>query len=228
MSENPKDFDLIVIGGGPAGMVGATTAAAFGKTVAVVDSHQELGGAGANTGTVPSKTLRETALALSGMRSRNLYGVDLSLRREATVADFLRHEQNVKTGLNHVLSQTMAASHITVYCGTASFEDAHMVRVRPLADGNPPDLLLRGEHFLIAIGSAPVRPENFPFDRAEIYDSDTILDHRPPAWQNGGDWRRRDRQRVRLYLRRARHRGSCCWMGVTLCFPFWTPKSHVR
>ena len=89
MPENPQEFDLIVIGGGPAGMVGATTAAAFGRTAAVVDSHHELGGAGANTGTVPSKTLRETALALSGMRSRNLYGVDLSLRRRATVADFL-------------------------------------------------------------------------------------------------------------------------------------------
>ena len=66
MPENPEEFDLIVIGGGPAGIIGATTAAAFGKTVAVVDSHHELGGAGANTGTVPSKTLRETALALSG------------------------------------------------------------------------------------------------------------------------------------------------------------------
>src|ERR1700691_4940363 len=176
MPEDPQEFDLIVIGGGPAGIVGATTAAAFGETVAVVDSHHELGGAGANTSTVPSKTLRETARALSGMRSRNLYGVDLSLRREATVADFLRHEQNVKAGLNYVLSQRMAASHITVCCGTASFEDAHMVRVRPLADRNPPDLLLRGEHFLIAFGSAPVRPEIFPFDRPEIYDSDTILD----------------------------------------------------
>src|SRR5580693_2064627 len=107
MSEDPKEFDLIVIGGGPAGIVGATTAAAFGKTVAVVDSHHELGGAGANTGTVPSKTLRETALALSGMRSRKLYGVDLSLRREATVADFLRHERNVKAGLNDALSHRM-------------------------------------------------------------------------------------------------------------------------
>jgi NAD(P) transhydrogenase len=171
-----QEFDLIVIGGGPAGMVGATTAAAFGRTVAVVDSHHELGGAGCNTGTVPSKTLRETALALSGMRSRNLYGVDLSLRREATVADFLRHEQNVKAGLNNVLAQRMEALHITVYCGTASFEDAHMVRVRPLEDANPPDLLLRGEHFLIATGSAPVRPDTFPFDCPGIYDSDTILD----------------------------------------------------
>src|ERR1019366_4492203 len=176
MPENPQEFDLIVIGGGPAGMVGATTAAAFGRTVAVVDSHHELGGAGANTGTVPSKTLRETALALSGMRSRDLYGVDLSLRREATVADFLRHERNVKAGLNHVLSERMAASHITVYCGTASFEDERTVRVRPSADANPPDLLLRGQHFLIAIGSAPVRPDTFPFDCSEIYDSDTILD----------------------------------------------------
>ena len=84
MPENPSEFDLIVIGGGPAGIVGATTASTLGKTVAIVDRHHELGGAGANTGTVPSKTLRETALAFSGMRSpRSLCGVDLSLRREA-------------------------------------------------------------------------------------------------------------------------------------------------
>src|SRR5579872_1527532 len=130
MPENPQEFDLIVIGGGPAGIVGAATAASLGKSVAVVDNHHELGGAGANTGTVPSKTLRETALALSGMKSRNLYGVDLSLRREATVSDFLRHERNVKAGLNHLLSQRMASSNTTVICGTASFEGAHVVRVR--------------------------------------------------------------------------------------------------
>src|ERR1700690_1706159 len=150
MPENPNEFDLIVIGGGPAGIVGATTAAAFGKTVALIDSHHELGGAGANTGTVPSKTLRETALAFSGMRSRNLYGVDLSLRREATVADFLRHQRNVKTGLNHLLSERMASSNTAVICGTASFEDAHVVRVQLTAEGNPGDLLLRGKHILIA------------------------------------------------------------------------------
>src|ERR1700721_873933 len=145
MPEDPKRFDLIVIGGGPAGIVGATTAAAFGKTVAVIDSHHELGGAGANTGTVPSKTLRETALAFSGMKSRNLYGVDLSLRREATVTDFLRHQRNVKAGLNDVLSQRMAASHTTVCCGTAMFEDPHTVRVRPVSKENPRDLLLRAQ-----------------------------------------------------------------------------------
>ena len=120
MADNPQEYDLVVIGGGPAGMVGATTAAAFEKTVAVVDNHPELGGAGANTGTVPSKTLRETALAFSGMRSRNLYGVDLSLRREATVTDFLRHQRNVKAGLNHLLSQRMETAHVTVHCGAVT------------------------------------------------------------------------------------------------------------
>src|SRR5579863_3223013 len=117
MREQPEAFDLIVIGGGPAGIVGATTAAAFGKRVALVESNAELGGAGANTGTVPSKTLRETALALSGMRSRNLYGVDLSLRREATVSEFLGHERNVKAGLNHFLAQRLKTFNTTVYWG---------------------------------------------------------------------------------------------------------------
>src|SRR5580693_3090157 len=164
MPQDSSGFDLIVIGGGPAGMVGATTAAGFGKSVAVIDSHHELGGAGANTGTVPSKTLRETALALSGMKSRNLYGVDLSLRHEATVADFLRHEQNVKAGLNQFLSERLKTSNTTVYQGQAVFDDPYTVRV---CDGNTGSgdetVRLRGEQVLIATGSAPVRPPGFPF-----------------------------------------------------------------
>src|SRR5207248_4941043 len=89
-----KDFDLVVIGAGPAGISGANTAGIFGKRVALVEKLREVGGAGINTGTIPSKTLRETALALSGMRSRKLFGVDLSLRREATVRDFMRHKRS--------------------------------------------------------------------------------------------------------------------------------------
>src|ERR1700734_3072439 len=100
MTNDLRTYELVVIGGGPAGITAATTASEFGKSVALVDSHQDIGGAGINTGTVPSKTLRETALALSGLQSRNLYGVDLSLRRQATVADFLRHELEVRDGLS--------------------------------------------------------------------------------------------------------------------------------
>ena len=170
MSENTLRFDLIVIGGGPAGIVGATTAASMGKKVALVESCAELGGAGANTGTVPSKTLRETALALSGMRSRGLYGVDLSIRREATVADFLRHEQQVKAGLNQSFAQRLDAWSTAVYRGSAAFADSHTV----LVEGDNPTSL-QADYILVATGSSPARPPGFPFGCREIYDSDTVL-----------------------------------------------------
>jgi NAD(P) transhydrogenase len=187
MSHEPRTYDLIVIGGGPAGLNGATTARILGKTVALVDSHHELGGAGANTGTVPSKTLRETAVALSGLRSRDLYGVDLSIRREATVGDFLRHERNVKSGLNAVFAQQLDAFHAEVFYGDASFVDPHTVRVRTIPKSQAQDqhkaeaasddgeLSIRGENFLIATGSSPVRPPIFPFGPG-VYDSDTLLE----------------------------------------------------
>jgi NAD(P) transhydrogenase len=86
----PLFYDLIVIGLGLAGESGATAASLFGKRVAMIEKNSVVGGASANTGTLPSKTLREIALAISGLRARDLYGVDLSLRREATVADLIR------------------------------------------------------------------------------------------------------------------------------------------
>ena len=112
------DYDLVVIGGGPAGITAATAASTIHKTVALVDRQQEIGGAGINTGTVPSKTLRETALALSGLKSRNLYGVDLSLRREVTVADFLGHEEHVKDAFHKSITQRLQLLKATIYCGT--------------------------------------------------------------------------------------------------------------
>src|SRR6476661_3118426 len=89
-------FDLVVIGAGPGGTAAAETAALLGRRVALVESTPLVGGAAVNTGTIPSKTLRETALALSGVRSRALTGIDLSLRRGLTVNDLLRHERSVK------------------------------------------------------------------------------------------------------------------------------------
>jgi NAD(P) transhydrogenase len=182
MTNDLKTYDLVVMGGGPAGVTAATEASSFGKSVALVDSHQEIGGAGINTGTVPSKTLRETALALSGLKSRNLYGVDLSLRREVTVADFLGHEERVRDAFHASITQRLQALKATIYCGTSSFLDAHTIQVNLGSEDREKDpsalgrqIQLRGEKILIATGSSPVHPDLFPFGHSEIYDSDTIL-----------------------------------------------------
>jgi NAD(P) transhydrogenase len=181
MPNEPKSYDLVIIGGGPAGLIAANTATASHKKIAIIDSHHELGGAGVNTGTVPSKTLRETALALSGMQSRDLYGVDLSVRREVTIKDFLGHEQHVKAVFNDSFLKRLHNEHSDVYFGDAAFVDPHSVTVKllpGLLGAKAPcgdSVTLRGEKILIATGSSPVRPPLFPFDREEIYDSDSIL-----------------------------------------------------
>jgi NAD(P) transhydrogenase len=164
-----QQFDLIVIGGGPAGICGANTAGVFGKRVALVEKLREVGGAGINTGTIPSKTLRETALALSGLRSRKLFGVDLSLRREATIADFMRHQANVAAQERRRREAQLRTNKVQTFQGAASFVDPNTVRVGP-------DLLLRGEKILIATGSSPVRPPEFPFEHPRVHDSDEILE----------------------------------------------------
>jgi NAD(P) transhydrogenase len=164
-----QSYDLVVIGGGPAGICGANTAGIFGKRVALVEKLREVGGAGINTGTIPSKTLRETALALSGMRSRKLFGVDLSLRRQATVADFMRHQANVAAQERRRREEQMRTYNVETFHGAATFVDPNTVRVAP-------DTLLRGEKILIATGSSPVRPAEFPFEHPRVHDSDEILE----------------------------------------------------
>jgi len=165
----PESYDLVVIGGGPAGISGANTASIFGKRVALVEKLREVGGAGINTGTIPSKTLRETALALSGVRSRKLFGVDLSLRREATVADFMRHEKNVATRERRRREEQLRTYNVETFHAAATFVDPNTVRVGP-------DKLLRGDKILIATGSSPVRPAEFPFEHPHVHDSDEILE----------------------------------------------------
>src|SRR5713101_6867367 len=92
-----EEYDLIVIGSGPAGEKGAAKAAYFGKKVALIEKQSVLGGAAANTGTIPSKTLRETALFISGFKQRQLFGLDFrGLKEMVRISDFLAHERAVK------------------------------------------------------------------------------------------------------------------------------------
>jgi NAD(P) transhydrogenase len=162
-------FDLIVIGGGPAGASGAFTAAIYGRRVALVERTPYLGGAGINTGTVPSKTLRETALALSGIRARRLTGLDLSLRREATISDFVSHERQVTANERKRLTDRLEGENVRILQGTARFVDPHTIA---LDSGER----LTGDYILVATGSSPARPPEFPFADPAVHDSNEILD----------------------------------------------------
>src|SRR5690606_3488882 len=90
-----RNYDLIVIGVGPAGVKGAALAARFGKSVAIIQKDVVPGGASVNTGTIPSKTLRESALHLSGFKQRGLYNFDVNIHKDISVSDFLEHKSVV-------------------------------------------------------------------------------------------------------------------------------------
>lgn len=167
-----QEFDLIVIGSGPAGEKGAAQAAYFGKSVALIEREPVLGGAAANTGTLPSKTLRETALYLSGFRGRKLYGLDIQLKKDLKVRDLLARERIVKENERARIQENLKRHKVTVFSGAASFVDPHTIAVRP---ARCPELLIQGKVILIATGSYPYRPPDFPFHDPRVYDSDTIL-----------------------------------------------------
>jgi NAD(P) transhydrogenase len=166
-----KHYDLIVIGSGPAGEKGAAHAANLGKRVAIVERSARVGGAGINTGTVPSKTLREAALYYSGLRQRGLYAIDYALKENLTVADFMYREHIVAENEHRLAQKKLQHRDITLIHGEASFKDNHTIRIAA-ASG---EMVIHGEMILIATGSSPFHPPGIPFDGNLIYDSDTIL-----------------------------------------------------
>lgn len=169
----PERFDLIVIGSGPAGEKGAAAAAYFGKRVALIEKEDHYGGAAANTGTLPSKTLRETAVVLSGLKHRKLLGLTYNLEDRVNIQDFLAHERRVKDLERIRIINNLNRHKIHVYRGAASFADEHTVNVCPTRCDPTP---LSGDKILIATGSYPFRPKDlFPFTNPRIFDSDTIL-----------------------------------------------------
>jgi len=164
-------FDLIVIGCGPAGEKAGAQAAYFGKRVAVIERAAVVGGSCINTGTVPSKTLRESALYFSGLKQRGLYGIDYSLKDNLTVHDFMHHEREVVEMERRRILKNLELHKIELIRGQAAFEDAHTVAV----SGTGGLRRLRGEVILISTGSKPHRPPEYAFDDVHVFDSDTFL-----------------------------------------------------
>lgn len=167
-----QQYDLIVVGGGPAGEKGAAQAAYFGRKVALVEESPQLGGACINTGTLPSKTLRESALYFSGLQQRGLHGIDYSLRDGLTVHDLMRHTDEVIESERAMVRKNIAGHFIDLYTGKGQFEDSHKMVVRW---NDKPATQLSGDVFLIATGSRPHRAPEIPFDDKSIFDSDSIL-----------------------------------------------------
>ena len=166
-----ENYDLIVIGSGPAGEKAAVKAAYFGKKVAVVEAMPEVGGAGVNTGTLPSKTLKESALFFSGKYERGVHGVEKKLEQKTTIEDFFYRKKVVQTTVESEVRRNFEVHHVDVIHGRASFRDSHILEI------NTPQgvTAVRGEYILIATGSYPFHPPGIPFDGELVHDSDTIL-----------------------------------------------------
>lgn len=165
------DFDLLVIGSGPAGEKGAAQAAYFGKRVAVIEREPLPGGAAVHTGTLPSKTLRETALFLSGRREREVYGVSVTVDPSLAVPKLLSRKDAVVDLEVRRIHWNLERHGITLLHGAARLVGPNEVEIV----GASGSRRLTGEIILVATGSVPFHPTDIDFDDPDIDDSDTIL-----------------------------------------------------
>ncbi len=160
-------YDLVVIGSGPAGEKAAAQAAYFEKRVLVVEKEREPGGAAVHTGTLPSKTLRETAIYVSGHKSRHLYGVTVELDHHAKVPLLMQRKVEIAAMESARIRDNYRRHGVEYVTGHARFVDPHTVEI----DGRR----VRGDYFLIATGSQPWQPADIDFPDPQIHDSDEIL-----------------------------------------------------
>jgi NAD(P) transhydrogenase len=168
-------FDFIVIGSGPAGQRAAIQAAKLGRTVALVENRTVVGGVTVHTGTIPSKTLREAVLYLTGWTQRGLYGQSYRLKQNLTIDDLMQRLQITIRNEVSIIESQLRRNGVTVLHGMAAFKDPHVVQVTE-ADGAV--IEYSADKFVIATGTQPSRPSTIPFDDQIIIDSDGILNLR--------------------------------------------------
>jgi NAD(P) transhydrogenase len=166
------EFDLVVVGSGPAGQKAAVQAAKLGKNVALVERHTSLGGACVNTGTIPSKTIREAILYLTGLNQRAIYGQSYRLKESVSVEDIAMRTRHVVDAERQVIRDQLLRNHITVYDGCARFVDAHTIAIDG-RDDSERRVAARG--VVIATGSVPAHPPEIEFNGCTVLDSDDIV-----------------------------------------------------
>jgi NAD(P) transhydrogenase len=167
-----SNYDVIVIGCGPAGERAAIQAARAGKSVAVIERANVVGGTSVNWGTIPSKTLRESALLLHRLRAKHMEGFRLEVPERISISDFMYRERMVVQRELELINETLSRNEIEVFHGEARFVDANTVAV--MVDGQS-RLRLCGEIIVIATGTTPNRPAEVPFDGKHVFDASSIL-----------------------------------------------------
>ncbi|MCX2711354.1 MULTISPECIES: Si-specific NAD(P)(+) transhydrogenase [unclassified Mycolicibacterium] len=169
-----QEYDLVVIGSGPGGQRAAIAAAKLGKSVAVIERGMMLGGVCVNTGTIPSKTLREAVVYLTGMSQRELYGASYRVKEKITPADLLARTQHVIGKEIDVVRSQLMRNRVELYVGHGRFVDEHTLLVDD--PGRAERITIRGANIVIATGTKPARPSGVEFDENRVLDSDGILD----------------------------------------------------
>ncbi len=163
-----EHYDLVVIGAGPAGEKGAAQAAYFGKRVAIVEAGDDPGGATVHTGTLPSKTLREASLYLSGHRNRELYGVAVELNDDTTLATLLERKGAISDSESNRMRDNLSQHGVDYYQGWGRLVDAHTISFG--------EDRISADFVLISSGSEPHRPDSIAFESDAIHDTDEILE----------------------------------------------------
>lgn len=166
-----KHFDCVVIGTGPAGQKGAIQAAKLGKRVAIVEKNPVLGGTQINTGTIPSKALREAALYLTGANQRSLFGSTQQVKKHITIADLTAVSQQVIRHEWEVIRKQFERNGVELLWGRAEFEGPNQLRIHSAEASE----VIAADKFLVAVGTRPARPASVPFNEKTIFTSDEIV-----------------------------------------------------
>ena len=169
----PRDYDLLVLGSGPAGHRAAIQAAKLGKRAAVVEHKAVVGGACINTGTIPSKTLREAVLHLSGYRERSIYGASYTVKQDITMSDLLVRTDNVIANELDVTRHQLQRNRVELLQAEGTFVDPHTVRLSGLDGHGHWDV--SAEKIIIAVGTKTTRDADVEFDGQKLFTSDDVL-----------------------------------------------------